>query len=229
MPVDSVTPTTPAVPPADMIKSASASMDKADFLQMLTAQLKAQDPMSPMSNEDFASQLAQFSSLQELQNMSKSLDQSLQANLLLTKTYSNTMASSLIGKTVKADMNSITMGSTGDGNIAYNLPDAATDVTVDILDSAGKTVRTLKLNAQTAGDHKVTWDGLNADGRRVAAGDYTYTVKATGADGNALTPSTYMEGKVSEIRYVDGNAILIVNGLQIKLGQVVSISDGDKG
>lgn len=50
-----------------------ATDNKDAFLQMLVAQLKNQDPMSPMDNQDFLAQMAQFSTVEELQNMSKQM------------------------------------------------------------------------------------------------------------------------------------------------------------
>lgn len=223
MPVQPVS-SSPATPPADMITTPQA-LGQADFLQMLTAQLKAQDPMNPLSGQDFASQLATFSSLQELQTMGKTMDQTLQANLMLSQTFNNTMASSLIGKTVSAEMDKFTVGSTGDSTLSYSLPSAATDINVDIKDSDGTVVRTLHLTPQEAGQHSLTWDGMDGNGRRVAAGNYSYSVSAKDASGNDVTAMTLVEGRVTEVRYENGNAVLTVNGMTVQLSQVLSISD----
>jgi flagellar basal-body rod modification protein FlgD len=204
-------------------------MDKADFLQMLTAQLKAQDPSNPLDSQDFAAQLAQFSSVQELEKISSTMDQTLAAQSILAQTFSNAMSTSLIGKTVKADVSEATVGSTGGATISYTLPGAATGITVDIKDSDGTVVRTLTINAQSAGEHNVSWDGMNSEGQHVAAGTYSYTVSAKDSNDQAMTVSTYIEGNVDEIRYEDGSPILIVNGAEIQLGQVLSIRDTESG
>jgi flagellar basal-body rod modification protein FlgD len=228
MSVTSVSSTsTTATPSSDMISSRSASMDKADFLQMLTAQLKQQDPMNPQDSSDFATQLATFSSVQELQTMSETMDQTLQANLLLGQTFSNTMSTSLIGKYVHADVDSVTAEDSGTVQLAYNLPSAATEVTVEIKDSDGNVIRTLNINAQSAGDQQLTWDGLDSDGTHVAAGTYTLSVTGTDGNGQSITGTTFVDGLVSAIQYTDGNAVLLVNGMTVQLGQVVSIRDSE--
>jgi flagellar basal-body rod modification protein FlgD len=231
MPVNSVTNnlTSGATPPASQVSSRSASMDKADFLQMLTAQLRAQDPMNPVSNEDFASQLAQFSSLQELQKMSTSLDQSLQSNVLLAQTFNNTMAASLIGKTVRANSTNVTMTATGSGTISYSLPESAVDIQIDVKDSSGNIVRSLNPTAQSSGDQTVTWDGTDANGAHVPAGDYTFTVTAKNATGNSVTASTYTEGRVTEVRFENGSVLLMLGDRSIHIGDVISVRDSNGG
>jgi flagellar basal-body rod modification protein FlgD len=66
-----------------------------DFLQLLVAQMKSQDPLQPMDNTQFVTQLAQFSTLQTLQQIQSSLDSSMGAQLL-------GQAINLIGKSVTA-------------------------------------------------------------------------------------------------------------------------------
>jgi flagellar basal-body rod modification protein FlgD len=215
-----------ATPPSDMISS-SDEMTQMDFLQMLTAQMRSQDPMNPMDGQEFASQLAQFSSLQELQSMGTTMGQTLQANLLLAQSFNNTMAAGFIGKTVRAEMDQMTLDSSGGATLCYNLSDAATEIDVEIKDSDGDVVRTLHVNPQAAGEHSLTWDGLNSDGGRASAGDYTYSVKATDADGNDVTATTFLEGVVASVNYESGSAVLMVNGMSVSLSQVMSISDTD--
>ncbi|MDD5088748.1 MAG: FlgD immunoglobulin-like domain containing protein, partial [bacterium] len=196
MSVSSVT-TTSATPSSDMISSRSETMSQADFLAMLVEQLKAQDPLDPMDSQDFASQLATFTSLQELQGIGTTLDQSLDASLLLTQTFSNTMATTLIGKMVQAEANGVTMGASGAATLSYDLAETATDITIEIQDADGNVVRTLTVPSQKEGQHQVAWDGLNSDGEHVAAGSYTFSVTALDASGNSVEATTYIEGRVT--------------------------------
>lgn len=214
-----------ASPSSDMISSRSQSLDQADFLKMLTAQLQAQDPLNPVSNEEFASQLAQFSSLQELQSIQSTLDQSLQANLLLGQVFNNTMATSLIGKVIRAQANTVEISTGGSAQLHYNLASNATEITIDITNSDGKVVRTLTLPAQENGEHSVTWDGLDSNGNRAPEGSYTYSVTAKDANGNSVAATTYFEGVVSEVRYVNGNVVLNIGGREISLSDVLLIRD----
>lgn len=73
-------------------KAASQTMDKNAFLQLLVAQLKNQDPMEPLKNEQFLAQLAQFSQLEATQNLEKNGTDS-----------ANLQAAALVGMTVTAE------------------------------------------------------------------------------------------------------------------------------
>ncbi|MBO9540979.1 hypothetical protein J7643_10350 [bacterium] len=70
-----------------------SDLGKNDFLKLLVTQLRFQDPMNPMEDKEFIAQMAQFSSLEEMQNLSKTLSQQADLGQL-------SQASSLIGKTV---------------------------------------------------------------------------------------------------------------------------------
>lgn len=194
---------------------------------MLTAQLRAQNPLNPMSNEDFATQLATFSSLQELQGISGTLNQSLQANLLMARSFNNTMAANLIGSTVQVEANQFTLPAAGTATLTYGLASAATEIRVEIRDANGTVVRTLTAPPQAAGEQALAWDGLNGDGRRVPEGAYTFAVTATGADGNPVGVTPFFTGRVSEIRYVDGNVVLMIGGREVMLSDVLSIRESN--
>lgn len=60
----------------------SSTMDKDAFLQLLVAQMKYQDPLEPTSNTEYISQYATFSELEQMQNMSATLELSRAANLV---------------------------------------------------------------------------------------------------------------------------------------------------
>jgi flagellar basal-body rod modification protein FlgD len=56
------------------VKDSNSSLDKDAFLQLLVAQMKYQDPLEPTSNTEYISQLATFSELEEMQNVSASVE-----------------------------------------------------------------------------------------------------------------------------------------------------------
>ncbi|MFH1701059.1 MAG: flagellar hook capping FlgD N-terminal domain-containing protein [Candidatus Zixiibacteriota bacterium] len=204
----------------------SKDLGRDEFLKLLVAQLSHQDPLEPLKDEDFVAQLAQFSSLEQLENMNSNMNDSLNYDFLLSQTISNTMATSLIGRTVRADSSQIYLETAGAADIAVDLDKAATDLTVTIKDIDGNVVRTITKNGLTPGDHLINWDGTDDNGVQVSSGVYTIDIRANDANGNAFTPSQYLEGKVSGITYKEGLALLNINGQQIPLSSVREVNEG---
>jgi flagellar basal-body rod modification protein FlgD len=209
-----------------MIGSRADAVSKMDFLTMLVAQMTNQDPLSPMEGTEFATQLAQFSSLEELQTMSGQLDGSLQANLLLATSINNSMATTLIGKTVRAQADTVELAETGEASVRFLLGSAASEVSVEIVDENGETVRTLTGANLASGANTLAWDGCDDEGNRVAAGNYSVRVTAKDSSGNSVTVTPFFEGVVTGVMYRDGVAILLLGSREINLGDVIAVYDG---
>ena len=116
--------------------TASSTLGKDDFLRLLVAQLKNQDPLNPMDNSQFVAQTAQFSSLEQLQNMNATLAQNSEWNMLLSQTINNTMATSLIGKWVTAESSTIALRDGSVPDITFNSEGYAPQGTIIITNSA---------------------------------------------------------------------------------------------
>lgn len=205
---------------------ADSVLDKDDFLKLLVAKLTHQDPLDPMADEDFVAQLAQFSSLEQLTNMNENLQQDIQWNYLLSQTISNTMATSLIGRTVRADSSTLYLEEGGAADIAVNLDRPAAELTITIRDEYGTVVRTITRHDVGQGDHMINWDGTDDTGSQVAAGAYTVSVQAEDVNGNTFNPDQFVEGEVTGVTYRDGIALLNVNGQQLPLASVLEVKEG---
>ncbi len=175
----SSTPSTASSTAASPQTSTTPVLGEDDFLKLLTQQMQYQDPMDPMSGTEFASQLAQFSSVEELTNINTELGQSISANSVLTQSINNDLAATFIGKNVQATTNTFTYSGTGTTELGYNLPSAASTVTVNISDGSGNVVKTIQSAPTGNGDQSFTWDGTNDAGNQVGSGTYTFSVQAT--------------------------------------------------
>ena len=150
--------------------TASSTLGKDEFLRLLVAQLKNQDPLNPMDNSQFVAQTAQFSSLEQFQNMNKTLDKLAAAQ---SGNGGAVGASALLGKTVTVNGSPLALDGTRSATLAYALPTAANSVAIRVFDASGTAVRTMVVGQQGGGTHQAAFDGLDDNGRRLSAGAYT--------------------------------------------------------
>jgi len=204
-------------------------MSKDDFLKLLIIQLSHQDPMSPMESQDFASQLAQFSSLEQLNSINSNIKQGIETDLILAQTINNTMSTSLLGKYAKAVGNVVMIDAYGAADLTFRLGGFAHDVNITITDTNGDTVRVLNNSNLVTGEHNLTWDGKNTEGQTVQEDTYYFTVEATDVDGNAITVTPLVVGNATGIRYEDGRSFLLIGGQEVPFSSVVEIGVGNDG
>ena len=203
-------------------------LGKDDFLKLLITKLTNQDPLKPMDDESFVAELAQFSSLEQMQNINDSLSSALQWDYLQMQTINNTMATSLIGRSVTANYSGVYLDEGTSPVINFTTDKFAASATVKILDADGNLVRTLRETDLPPGVNSFKWDGKDDRGNRAESGYYTIEVSAVDAAGEAITPSTFVSGKVSGVVYHDGAAFLKVNGLEIALADVSAIDKSEE-
>ena len=116
----------------------------------------------------------------------------------------------LIGKTVKADDNTILIdGETVLSSGSYSLDEGA-DVSVVIYDSSGNEIRTLYLGWQDEGEYKIDWDGLDTNGEMVEDGTYYFGITAEDENGYEVAANTYIIGEVTGVTYKYGDPYLMI-------------------
>ncbi len=173
----------------------SSTLSQSDFLELLTTQLAYQDPTSPSDTSEMVSQMAQISmvsSLSELNTTTSGISDVVTSSQAL-------MASSLVGQ--KALVNSSTGYLSDDGTLSGVIAtgdDGASNITVNITNSAGEVVRQYTSSSSVTGDVAFEWDGLDSDGNRCDSG--TYKVSANGTvDGTAQSLTTQVYGQVQSV------------------------------
>ncbi|MFH1851035.1 MAG: flagellar hook capping FlgD N-terminal domain-containing protein [Candidatus Neomarinimicrobiota bacterium] len=208
---------------------ASANSEQSMFLTLLVEQLKNQDPLEPMDNQEFVAQMAQFSSLEELQSINSNLAESTELDLILTQSINNTMAATLIGKEISALGDHLAYNGDDPVNVQYHLGDYAEQVSVTIRDADNQVVRVLTEDSGlAAGSQTLNWDGRDAEGNRLEAGTYAVEITAKDGNGNSIEATTMMTGIVSSVRFESGNAILVVSDIEISYADVLEISQSDE-
>ncbi len=210
---------------ASQSKKNTKELGQTDFLTLLVAQLKNQDPMNPLDNADFTAQMAQFSSLEQLMNINENLE-------ILTTSANATNAAqamNLIGKEVKAEGNSIHVKNGVASDIAFELPQTAIKVYINIEDVNGNVVRTIEKDSMSAGPQNVSWDGRNEFGSPLEDGLYTYTVVAKDVDGNTLDVATFTRGIVNAVSFENGVGYIHIGDLKYMLSEVLEVSEPKSG
>ena len=200
------------------------TLAKDDFLKLLVAQLRNQDPMSPASNQEFAAQLAQFSSLEQLQQMNSYLQESVESNKLLGQAINNDVATSYIGKDIRAVGNMLQLVEGQETNIRFQQERASAETKIKIYDATtGNWVHTLNLGARPAGGMDVVWEGKDFRDEQLPAGSYVFMVEATDYDGNQVGTLGFMFGSVTGVRYIEGVANLLLGEQEVRLADVFDV------
>ncbi len=200
------------------------TLGQNDFLKLLMAQLANQDPTAPVDDQQFAAQLAQFSSLQQLQDIGTKLD-TLSSNQAAANQMQTT---SLVGKNVLYSIPSglVPFDGTTAVSLDVNLSGAASSVNAAVTDASGNVVRVLTLGAEPAGMSAFSWDGKDTNGNPLPAGSYGIAVSALGANGQAVTGSVYAQGTVTGVAFSSSGSsapVLIVGNQQVSLSNVVQV------
>ncbi|MGE3261740.1 MAG: flagellar hook assembly protein FlgD [Bacteriovoracia bacterium] len=191
-------------------------MGKDDFVKLMSAQLKYQDPMSPMKNEEMAAQLAQFSALEQMVNVNQNLEKMTAAQ----KPQDNVLAASLIGKRVQTDSSRFQLAKGQQPEIKFEIPENAEAVNVSVVDAKGEVIREIELGAMGKGAQSIRWDGKNGKAQEQAVGEYTFRVNAAGEGGKPVQVITSTSGLVSGVSFEGGKPMLLVGDKKIALDTV---------
>jgi flagellar basal-body rod modification protein FlgD len=199
----------------------SNTLGKDEFLKLMMAQLGSQDPTAPADSNAFVAQLAQFTSLEQMQNMNSSLE-----SLLVGQTSANnTQALNLVGKDILYKTDQITLGTGETPTASAKLSAQASTITATITDDSGRVVRTLQLGGHDAGDVEVKWDGKEESGNSAKAGKYTISITAKDAKGNIVDVEQRASGQVSGVSFEKGYPEIIVGDQHLKMSEIVEINE----
>lgn len=173
----------PAAPTND-----ASELGQDDFMELMVAQLENQDPTKPMDNFEFLSQIAQFGTVNGIQGLQDSFSD------LSTRMQSSQVvgAAALVGTKVLTETNLGQLPEEGMLEATVNVPASSSAVQLYVQDMSGRLLQTRDLGPRAAGDFKVQWDGLDADGNQMPPGTYRVSAEAAvGGQTQALTVHTH--------------------------------------
>jgi flagellar basal-body rod modification protein FlgD len=187
-------------------KKAGGDLGQEDFLNLMIAQLKNQDPSKPMDNGQFLGQIAQFGTVSGLNDLKASFADfagSLYSNQAL-------QAAGLVGHSVLAPTGAGQLAAGGAIDGAVDLPSSAAQVTVNIYTAGGQLVRQVSLGTQAGGLAGFHWDGLATDGTPAAPGIYKVTASAQ-IGGQDTAVDTLIASKVQSVNLGKDASSLTLN------------------
>lgn len=198
------------------------NLDKDAFFRLMMAQMKNQDPTNPLKSHEMAAQLANFSSLEQMQNMNTTMTEIKNGQ----KPVENFQALNLIGKSVAGDSSKLVRGvNDKEHDFRFTLPMDASETAIKVRNADGEVVRTYALNNLKQGDNKITWSGEDDKGTKMPPGDYDFFVEAKDPAGSKIAVKTAFDGMISGINYTPEGPVLLVGNQTIRMRDVKQITD----
>ncbi len=210
--------------------SASGSVDseikktlgQEDFMRLLVTQLQYQDPLKPMENTEFISQMSQFSSLDQLY----SINSGLQSLTAIQGDINSKQAVSFLGKEVKVTGNKLYMdGDNKTTGMGYQLTDDASEVVIQIFNEDGKLVSRIEPGSQTAGYHTEVWDGKDYSGNVMSPGEYTFSVNAKDVNGKEIYIISNIVGVADGVSFENDVPYLTIQGIKMPVSDIEEVKE----
>jgi flagellar basal-body rod modification protein FlgD len=185
------------------------SLGQADFMRLMTEQLKHQDPLKPLSNSEFIGQLAQFSTVQGIADLNTTVTgftNALTGDQVLK-------GASLVGHSVLVPSNQLALTEDNSGSVSgLVMASEPGTVTIEITYASGVIVQKLSIDAEK-GEVPFAWDGRNAKGDQMPAGAYSIKATHTASNGTATALNTYVDATVESVTIGSDGLYLNLPGL----------------
>jgi len=193
------------------LKTTTSGEMQDRFLKLLVAQMKNQDPLSPMENAEVTSQMAQMSTVSGIEKLND-LMSGLSSSIVSTQVG---QAASLLGKTVYAESNKVKIAA-GQGSVDVSIPEGAKDLKLDILDSTGKVIKTIEDSNVKNKTYQIT--GL-------PNGNYEVSLKAFNENGLVENAKTITRATVTSLTPTSsGFSMNLDSGAAVPMSAVKNIS-----
>lgn len=183
------------------------ALGQADFLRLMTEQLKNQDPLKPLDNAQFLGQLAQFSTVQGIEQMQQAM--SAMANVM--ESDQSLRAAALLGREALVEASGADLAA-GAGVRGEVVATRAGAVQLEVVDTNGVVVRRLQVQANGAGSVPFAWDGKDEAGRTAPAGRYSLRAVA-GSGSGAESLALRLAARVDSVSLEPQGLVLNLAGL----------------
>ncbi len=192
-------------------------LDKDAFLTLLVTQLKNQDPLSPLQPHEFAAQLAQFTSVEQLKSLNENVLAQTEASHLASLISQTSLAASLVGRQVVTVGDQVNIPSTGQAQIRVDVGGAGGMATLAIKDANGAVIATRDLGKLTPGQQTLKLPG------DLPPGNWRYELTVKGAKDAAVDVTPFTTGVVTAIEFKNGRIMLKLGSIEVSLDDLIQI------
>jgi flagellar basal-body rod modification protein FlgD len=200
---------------------AGGAMGKDQFVKLLVAQMTHQDPLNPMDSTQMAAQLAQFSSVEQLMNISTQLQSQADGSVMMLDALDRNAALGMIGRSVTAVSDEVTVSGHAAGDIQVDVPSAGAQMRARIVDATGQTLGTVDYGVLAGG--RQTLD-LTKGLKSVPNGSYTVKVEMLDGDGKATALAPIQTFKIDGLRFGTNGAVLTSGTRSVPIGNVIGVA-----
>lgn len=231
----------PTPPPPIGSGKKNDALGRNEFLQLLVAQMKNQDPLNPMDGQEMAAQLAQFSQVEQLIDINESLQTvaSSQVELglaiedlseitvmqgdAMAALLEQSMAISTVGKTGVLDGDQMFVDREGNGAITVDTGTLTGLGRLSVLDEGGRVVAQGTVDNIKEGMQAIPLEDFGFD-PPLEAGRYTYRFDVTNDTGQFVAARTYTTGRITGLRYEQGQPVLMLgDSLSVPFSQLLQL------
>lgn len=207
--------------PSSSVPGTKSDLGRNEFLTLLVSQLRNQDPLSPMDATQFATQLAEFSGLEQLIQLNERFQAQADITAMMSISINTSLASSLVGRQVLAVGTEVFVPASGEASITVDVNGAGGSATLRLFDANGVEIAVQKVGTVNGGRQTIPLNDLN-----LASGVYTYQLTVTGADDVTVDVTQYSSGLVDGVLFANGAILLQAGGLLIPLARLIEIEAG---
>ena len=197
------------------------ALGKDEFVKLLVAQMTHQDPLNPMDGTQMASQLAQFSSVEQLMNIGAKLDSQVGGSASLLEAMDRNAALGMIGRSVTAISDELTVSKHAAGVLQAEVPSAGGHVRAHILDASGHELGMVDYPAMAGG--RQTLD-LTSGLRNVPDGSYTVKLELLDANGAATGLMPIQQFAIDGLRFGTNGAILTSGRRSVPIANIIGVA-----
>ncbi|MFL5813529.1 MAG: flagellar hook assembly protein FlgD [Bdellovibrionia bacterium] len=210
---------------AEKPREIKKTLGKDDFLRIMITQMQHQDPSNPFKAEQMAAEMAQFTSVEQFQNMNRSLEKMTSKDQPMERLAMTGM----IGKTVTVDRARFPHQEGSNEALVYNLPKEAASVKIALVSETGEVALEKDLGPQKPGENTFAWDGLKGNTLPAKTGNYMLRVEAKDDRGMAMDTGAQSQARVIGVSFEGSEPVFLVgdakNQAKITMKNIIRVDD----